>query len=194
MQNECNWEAWDEADREWGMETVAESNWWQEDGTDSRGATIPPLDMWPPEQLLKSAELFNSSTGPLLTSWWHHKVSVLFLCSLGCWFLWRVTVGAPHSPWVFLPYVCRTDALFTTVDYGWDAQLLSQDKSANKWQVNRRPTPVMSCLTDVYTATFNSLIAATRSPMPWSPMFYEGRHAVGRVSPSGVLACNLWYV
>lgn len=48
----------------------------------------------------------------------------------------------------FLPYVCRTDALFTTVDYGWDAQLLSQDKSANKWQVNRRPTPVMSCLTD----------------------------------------------
>lgn len=48
---------------------------------------------------------------------------------------------------------------------------------------------MMSGLTDALHCYTNSLIPATRSPT-----FPEGRHAVGRESPSGVSACYLWYV
>ena len=71
--------------------------------------------------------------------------------------------------------VCRTDALFHRAgNYGQEIQRLFQDKSANKWQVNRNPVPVISCVAEMlYNPALTQSCQHTQPPNALVPPYIQ---------------------
>lgn len=75
-------------------------------------------------------------------------------------------------------------------NYGQEIQRLFQDKSANKWQVNRNPVPVISCVAEMlYNPALTQSCQHTASKCPVPP-YIQLNKLWGVVSLSEVQAFN----